>query len=117
MVPFIVRPITSVVANRVYSMFVFPNSRRNLKMLEGMLATSSGKYLCGDKLTAADVLMSFPLIAAKGRLDEVGSWEGGSWEVEFPKIKAYVEMLEDSPGYKKSVAKVEEIDGKFTAGL
>ena len=112
-VPFIVRPITSVVANRIFSMFVFPNARKHLRLIEEQLRTSpdNGKYLCGDKLTAADIMMSFPLIAAKDRWNEMGAWEGGSWDKEFPGVKEYVDMIEQEPGYKLSCEKIEKLEG------
>lgn len=106
-----------MLANRIFSFWIFPNMRRNLSMIEGHLATSGGDYLCGATLTAADILMSFPLIAAQGKLDEFGSWEGGSWREEFPKVAAYVKRLEAEEGYVRSVEKVKEIDGSFTASL
>ncbi|PNY25009.1 Glutathione S-transferase 1 [Tolypocladium capitatum] len=72
-VPFFVRPITAVVANRISAQFIFPNAQRHLGFIDGQLATSGGRYLCGDTLSAADILMSFPLIAAKDRWDDMGS--------------------------------------------
>ncbi|KAI8667386.1 hypothetical protein NCS56_00874400 [Fusarium sp. Ph1] len=116
-VPFYIRPISTILANRIFSFWIFPNTRRNLSMIEGHLATSGGDYLCGATLTAADILMSFPLIAAQGKLDEFGSWEGGSWREEFPRVAAYVKRLEAEGGYVRSVEKVKEIDGSFTASL
>ncbi|WAO90991.1 Hypothetical protein NCS54_00844000 [Fusarium falciforme] len=100
-VPFYIRPISTMLANRIFSFWIFPNMRRNLSMIEGHLATSGGDYLCGASLTAADILMSFPLIAAQGKLDEFGSWEGGSWREEFPKVAAYVKRLETEEGNNK----------------
>ncbi|KAI6779168.1 glutathione S-transferase [Emericellopsis cladophorae] len=117
-VPFFIRPITGAAANRILSTFIFPNAQKHMGMLEGMLKSSSGRYLCGDRLTAADILMSFPLIAARGRLDEIGTWEGGSWAKAFPTINEYVDRLEAEEGYKKSVQKVEELEGrKFQPSL
>lgn len=56
--------------------------------------------------------MSFPLIAAKDRLDTFGDWKDGSWKEEFPKVWAYVQLLESEEGYKRSVQKIREIDGE-----
>lgn len=119
MVPFIVRPITTAVANRVFSTYIFPNVRRHVAMISEQLSTSpdGGKFLCGDHLTAADIMMSFPLIAAKGRLDELGPWKDGSWLKEFPRVAEYVELLESQEGYKRAVKKIEELEGKFDASL
>lgn len=114
--PFIVRPITSIVADRIFSTFIFPNVRKHFTMLEQHLETTpdGAKYLCGNHLTAADILMSFPLIASKhGRLNEIGAWKHGDWTKEFPKLAAYTNMLEAEEGYKRSIAKMEELDGKY----
>ncbi|KAG6023248.1 hypothetical protein E4U35_007140 [Claviceps purpurea] len=116
-VPFLVRPITSVIANRITAMFVAPNVKKHLSFLNGELETSSGKYLCGQTLTAADILMSFPLIAGAGRFDAMTSWKGGSWKKEFPKVAEYVQRLQEEPGYKRSVEKIEAMDGKFEASM
>ncbi|KAG5979440.1 hypothetical protein E4U54_006923 [Claviceps lovelessii] len=116
-VPLLVRPITSIIANRIIAMFVAPNVRKHLAFINEQLETSSGKYLCGQTLTAADILMSFPLIAGAARFDGLASWKGGSWENEFPKVAQYVQDLQAEPGYKKSVERIEAIDGKFEASL
>lgn len=115
-VPFFVRPITSIVADRIFSTFIFPNVHKHFTMLEQQLSTSpdGGKYLCGNHLTAADILMSFPVIASKhGRLNEIGPWKDGDWKKEFPRLATYTATLEAEQGYKTSVAKMEELDGKF----
>ncbi|KAI9897606.1 hypothetical protein N3K66_007462 [Trichothecium roseum] len=116
-VPFIVRPITSVVANRIFSMFVYPNARKHLRLIEEQLRTSpdNGKYICGPELTAADIMMSFPLIAAKDRWNDMGEWEGGSWDREFPRVKEYVELLEAEQGYKLSCEKIEKLESEAAA--
>lgn len=111
------RPITSIAANRILSIFVFPNAKKHLAMLEGMLETSGGRYLCGDGLLAADILMSFPLIAAKERWDDMGRFDGGSWAAQFPRVARYVALLEAEDGYRRSIARIEEIDGTFTPSL
>lgn len=119
-VPFLLRPVTSGVANRIYSGYVYPNARRHLTLINQQLESSpgGGRYLCGDTLTAADILMSFPLIAARQLLQDVGPWEGGSWEAEFPRIREYVELLEKEEGYKRSLDKVKEMEGgKVAAAL
>lgn len=99
-------------ANRINSSFLYPNARQHMKLIDEQLATSpgGGRYLCGDTLTAADILMSFPLIAARRLLKDIGPWEGGSWETEFPRVREYAERLEAEDGYKRSVDKVKEIE-------
>ncbi|KAH7144556.1 hypothetical protein B0J13DRAFT_623091 [Dactylonectria estremocensis] len=117
-VPFFIRPITSMVANRIFSTYILPNTKRSLALLETHLSTGGGQdYLCGNALTAADILMSFPLTATKDKLDDFGSFEGGSWRAEFPRVAEYVGRLEANEGYKASVAKIEAIDGKCSSQL
>ncbi|OBT39201.1 hypothetical protein VE00_10159 [Pseudogymnoascus sp. WSF 3629] len=109
-VPFFIRPITTRIAGGIRTNYLDPNFATHFSYLEGQLKTSpgGGKYLCGSHLTAADILISFPLIAAKGR--------GGLIpEEKYPLLRKYVDMLEEEEGYKKSIAKVEEVDGKFSA--
>lgn len=116
--PFLIRPISSAIANRIFASFIFPNVKKHLAFLDQQLSTSGGDYLCGKDLTAADILMSFPLIAGKGRFAGMGKWEGGSPQAAFPGIWEYIERLEKSEGYIASVKKMEELEGKeFAAAL
>lgn len=82
--------------------FLNRNYATHFGFLESQLASSpgGGQYLCGKELTAADVMMSFPLIAAnsRGKIDKA----------KYTKLVAYVEMIESSEGYQKSVKKIEE---------
>ncbi|RDA92580.1 hypothetical protein CP533_0960, partial [Ophiocordyceps camponoti-saundersi (nom. inval.)] len=121
-VPIVVRPVTGMAAGVVMKTYVRPDAGRHLGMLEEMLReedeVSGGVYLCGSTLSAADILISFPLIAAKDRWGAMGSWEGGSWSKEFPRVAAYVERLEKEEGYLRSVERVREVDGgEFSASL
>lgn len=54
-------------------------------------------------------MLSFPLIA--------GGKRTGLSKEKFPKLAAYVERLENEPGYKKAADKIIELDGKFEASL
>ncbi|KAL2135267.1 hypothetical protein VTI74DRAFT_9147 [Chaetomium olivicolor] len=116
-VPFFVRPLTTLVANQAISMLVFPNMKRHFAMMEQLLETSpgGGSYICGRHLTGADIMLSYPLIAGKGgAFDSMGNWEKGSFQEAFPKLQAYIERLAEEPGWKRSVAKIEEIEGGFS---
>ncbi|KAF4627262.1 hypothetical protein G7Y89_g10898 [Cudoniella acicularis] len=106
-VPFFIKPITSRIAGAVGSAYLEPNFKTHFTFLESQLASSpsGGKYLCGTQLTGADILMSYPLIAGKGR--------AGLTKESYPKLSEYVERLENEPGYVKAVEKIVEIEGKF----
>lgn len=108
-VPFFIRPITNRVAGNIQSSFLEPNFATHFTFLEGQLKTSGGSYLCGPNLTGADIMLSFPLIAGGSR--------AGLTKEKYPTLHAYVERLENEPGYKKAADKIIEIDGKFEATL
>ncbi|KAA8651375.1 hypothetical protein EYZ11_008324 [Aspergillus tanneri] len=109
-VPFFIKPIPRLVASKIESVFVSRNLFANFDFLEGQLRTApnGGSFLCGKELTAADIMMSFPVIAASTR---------GPLNEKYPMLKAYADRLQQQEGYKRAVAKVEEVNGKFEASL
>jgi glutathione S-transferase len=66
--------------------------------------------MCGPNLTGADILLSFGLIAAKGRSAMLS-------EAKYPLLMNYVTRLENEPGYLKAVEKIIAIDGSFKASF
>ncbi|GLA25725.1 hypothetical protein AnigIFM63326_002493 [Aspergillus niger] len=109
--PFFVKPLPRLVAGQVEKAFLARNIQLHLEFLEDQLRSSpnGGAYLCGTELTAADIMMSFPVIAMSGRLEEQLD--------KFPLLKGYADRLEKEEGYIRAVKKVEEVDGKFEASL
>ena len=97
-----------MITNAVDSKFASPNLTNNLSFLESQLATSpdDGSFLCGKQLTGADIMMSFPLGAARGRLPAFT-------KEQFPKLWEYVDRLEGRAAYKKAVDKIVEIEGQY----
>ncbi|KAI1164229.1 hypothetical protein F5B18DRAFT_616530 [Nemania serpens] len=112
-VPFLIRPVTSMVANQILTSFIQPNIQRQLAFLEQQLETSGGDFLCGKDLSSADVLLSFGLISAKDRVQDFGTWPAGGPRAAFPKLYAYIERLESEPGYKRSIEKIKDIDSSL----
>ncbi|RHZ53261.1 glutathione S-transferase [Aspergillus thermomutatus] len=108
-VPFFVKPLTGMVASKVEQAFVAPNLTSHFKFLEEQLKTApgGGPYLCGRELSAADIMMSFPVIASLIKMPDL--------RVQYPKLADYTDKLQVMDGYKRAVAKVEEIDGSFSA--
>lgn len=107
--PFFLKPITRTVAGKVDAAFLTKNYTGYFSFLEQQVGSSpgGGKYLCGTELTAADMMMSFPLLAAKSR-DKID-------KAKYPKVYAYTELLEKNEGYQASVKEIEEKTGeKFT---
>lgn len=106
-VPFFIRPITRAVISGMESLYFLPNLKTHFSFLEEQVATSpdGGEYLCGKQITAADMLMSFPLLACKS----------GNMSVdlqEYPKLAAYIERLEANEGYQRSIKVAEEKTGE-----
>jgi glutathione S-transferase len=111
-VPFFIRPVTTLVVNQVFNSFLMLNVKTHLAFLEDQLATSGGDYLCGPDLTSADIVVSFALITYKTRFEQIGTWDK-SPEKLYPKVWAYINRIDDHPGYKRSADKIKEIDDSF----
>ncbi|KAI4112297.1 MAG: hypothetical protein LQ338_008328 [Usnochroma carphineum] len=109
--PFFLRPIANIIAGSVESLFVGPNLESNFGFLESQVksAPDGGGYLCGSKLTGADILMSFPLGAAKGRV--------GFTKEKHPALWAYVDRLEEMEGFKRAVQKIIDVEGSYDPAL
>lgn len=107
-VPFFIKPITNRVADSIIDSYVRPNYETHFNFLESQLETSpnGGGYLCGADITASDILMSFPLIAAKMRSGSMG-------KDKYPLLNAYVERLERDENYIKSCVRIQAMEGKF----
>jgi glutathione S-transferase len=112
--PFFVRPITSIVASQVEAAFLTRNIEGNLAFLEDQLRTApeGGPFLCGKDLTAADILMSFPVIAAGQRV-----LQDKKNKEKYPLLAGYAKKLQEVEGYKKAVAKIEAVEGTFSASM
>ncbi|KAL2795113.1 glutathione S-transferase [Aspergillus keveii] len=109
-VPFFIKPIPRLVANQVEEQFVNPNIFATFDFLEDQLKTApaGGPFFCGNKVTAADIMLSFPLIAANIRIP---------LSEKYPLLAKYVQSIEQQEGYKRAVEKIKEVDGKFEASL
>lgn len=109
--PFFIRPITGLITSKVYSVFLTPNFETHFNFLNSQILSSpnggSKPYITGPHLTGADILLSFPLIAAKQR--------AGLTADKYPELFAYIERLEGEEAYKKAVVKIVEVEGSFSA--
>jgi len=110
-VPFFIKPITGMIAGKLDSMFLQPNFKTNFSFLESQIASSpdGGEYLCGKEITGADILMSFPLEAARGR--------AGLDADKYPKLCAYIDRLQTRDAYKRAVQKIIDIEGEYNSLL
>lgn len=112
-IPIFIRPIVSSVADRFYATFVQPNMVKHFAFLESQLETApdGGPYLCGQHLTAADILMSFPLLTAKVRTRELDGAKSNLL-TGYPRVWKYLERLENEEGYKRARDKIDKLEAR-----
>ncbi|RHZ45319.1 glutathione S-transferase [Aspergillus thermomutatus] len=105
-VPFFIKPVTGFITGKVSAEFLDQELRTHFRFLEGQLASApeQGPFLCGSHLTAADIQMSIPVIAALNLAIIPRK--------EYPRLDAYAGEIQNSQGYRRAVEKVEKIEGK-----
>jgi glutathione S-transferase len=74
------------------------NVQSDLDWLETELSLSSGRFLCGDKVTAADMMMQFSVDVIM--VTKLGT-QGRTW----PGIENWLEACKESESYKRAVEK------------
>jgi glutathione S-transferase len=97
--PLLVRPIAAGIAQQVKGRMVQPNIDRQLAFMEAELGKSP--WFAGDTITAADVQMSFPVLAAQAR---------GGLDGRYPRLQDFLRRFQDRPAWRKAV----EQGGPFT---
>lgn len=90
--PFFARPVAKRIARAAVRGFIHPQLETHLAWLEARLGARG--WLAGDRFTAADIQLSYPLEAAAGR-DGLGE--------RYPVIQAYLERLRDRPAYRRAI--------------
>src|SRR5262249_32009654 len=93
--PFFAKPIARGIANKVRSGFIDPNLERIVSHIEGELAGSG--WFAGDSFTAADIMMSMPVMAASVR---VGAR---------PNMTRFLERIQARPAFQRAVEKGGEV--------
>ncbi|KAK4129808.1 hypothetical protein N657DRAFT_653085 [Parathielavia appendiculata] len=81
-------------------------------LVQLILMSFNGKYLCGDHLTAADILMSYPLLEAREKAGELNPPKTEKWSEKYPKLWVYLKRLEYEPGFKRAEVKIKELDAR-----
>lgn len=91
--PFFIKPIASAITDKVNKSFIAPNITRQLAFVETHLRLN--EWFAANRLTGADIQMSFPLEAAVAR---------GLCE-DYPAICAWVEKIHQRDAYKRGLEK------------
>ena len=92
--PFFIKPIAKAISQKVMAVMVWPNLKRQFDFIEAELGKST--WLAGEELTGADIMMSFPLEAAKQR---------AGLDASHPKMLAYIQRIHARPAYKRALKK------------
>jgi glutathione S-transferase len=92
--PFFAKPIAKKLASKARDAYSGPNVIRNLEYLEATLQKST--WFCGDQMTGADIMMSFPLEAAAQRVDLAG---------KYPALKGCLDRIRVLPAYQAAIEK------------
>ncbi|KAG2010918.1 hypothetical protein GB937_007462 [Aspergillus fischeri] len=105
-VPFFIKPITGFITDKVSAEFLDQELRTHFRFLEDQLASAleEGPFLCDSRLTAADIHMSIPVLAALNLCIIPRK--------EYPRLDAYAAEIQNSQGYRRAVEKVVNVEGK-----
>ena len=92
--PFFIKPIAKAISQKVMGVMVWPNLKRQFDFIEAELGRST--WLAGDDLSGADIMMSFPLEAAKQR---------AGLDASHPRMLDFVQRVQARPAYKRALKK------------
>ena len=90
--PFFVKPVAKGITGKVRSSYLDANVANNLVFMEQTLSAST--WFCGDRFSAADVQMSFPLEAAEIRSDLAA---------DYPHLARFLRTIRQRPAYKAAL--------------
>lgn len=90
--PVLMRPVGRMIAGGADKALIAPQFSTHFAFLESELA--SRDWFAGDRITAADVQMSFPLDAASARAGLGG---------RFPKLQGFLDRIHARPAYKRAI--------------
>lgn len=92
--PFFIKPVAKMIANKTLKGFVTPNLTSNLDYLEKEIAATG--WFAGSSITGADIMMSFPLEAAATRTN---------LKIDYPNLAQYLDTIHEMPSYKRAIEK------------
>lgn len=89
--PFFIRPVAKTIAKTVQKKLIDPQLQTHLDYWEAEL--KRWPWFAGDRFTAADIVMSFPLEAAASR----------AGAAERPEIAAFLKAIHGRPAYQRAL--------------
>lgn len=97
--PFFIKPVARMIADKTMQGFISPQLKLHLDWMEAELGKS--EWFAGERFTAADIQMSFPIQAAASR--------NGSLE-KYPRLRAFVARIAERPAYQRAEARGGPLD-------
>jgi glutathione S-transferase len=94
--PFFVRPIARGIADKVTRAFIAPQLKLHLDWVEQAL--QEFRWFAGERFTAADIQMSFPLQAAAERADATTGR---------PALQAFLQRAQERPAYQRALLRAQ----------
>jgi glutathione S-transferase len=90
----LVLPIAKGISSRVKQTYIGPSLTSQIDYIEAWL--SKRTWFCGEQLSGADIMMSFPLEAASARVAQGN---------RYPSIARYVKQMRAQPAYVRALEK------------
>lgn len=97
--PFFIKPVARMIADKTMQGFISPQLKLHLDWMEAELGKS--EWFAGERFTAADIQMSFPIQAAASR--------NGSLE-KYPRLRAFIARIAERPAYQRAEARGGPLD-------
>ncbi|MCD9086852.1 glutathione S-transferase [Stenotrophomonas sp. SY1] len=97
--PFFIKPVARMIVDRTMQGFISPQLKLHLDWMERELGQRP--WFAGDRFTAADIQMSFPVQAAASR--------GGSME-RYPNLQSFLARIAERPAFQRAVARGGPLD-------
>ncbi|KAK6525013.1 hypothetical protein TWF281_011903 [Arthrobotrys megalospora] len=104
-VPFFIKPITGRIADQLSKPYITPNLVSNYDYLENLLKDQP--FFAGNELSGADILLSFPVESAAGR---VGGWFNKG---KYPNLFAWMDGIKERPAYKQAYDRIEKVEANL----
>lgn len=89
--PFFARPIARGIADKTLKAFVRPQINLHMDYIEAELGKHP--WFAGERFSAADIQMSFPVEAATARGGATG----------YPNLQRFLQRIRERPGYQRAV--------------
>ncbi|CUM47829.1 unnamed protein product [Debaryomyces fabryi] len=105
MAPFGAGFLVNKVVLQINALYYGPELMKSLDFLENNLKKNKGKFFVGNKLTGADIILSFPIYDnVFGDLERTKAMTGGKIDVvaKYPTLKAWSDTISKEPKLLKA---------------